>query len=124
MKTKRDPRHLRRVRLLKALYVQQFSPSLPFSLDKDESEIITDINQHAQEIDLEINKYAQKFSTERMAKLDLSILKLGIYELVFKKQAPSRVIVDECIELAKEFGATKSPSFVNGILGKLIEDKL
>ena len=51
--------------------------------------------------------------------MDLAILRLAVYELQIGKTAPKNVIIDEAIELAKEFGGESSPSFVNGALGKL-----
>lgn len=122
MKTKNDPRHLRRIRIVKALYSQQFLPNQQLPLPKVEKEIYQLINQAKDQINLSINKYALKFTTEKMARMDLAILQLGVYELIINNQVPYRVVVDECIELAKEFGAAKSANFINGILGKLVED--
>jgi len=122
MKTKNDPRHLRRIRIVKALYSQQFLPNQQLFLTKAEKEIYDSINLAKDQINLSINKYALKFTTEKMARMDLAILQLGVYELIINNQVPYRVVVDECIELAKEFGAAKSANFINGILGKLVED--
>lgn len=121
MRTALDPRHKKRIKILKALYCQQFSGTKAYPLKTDENKLFRDLKLHLVKINQEIDKYAKRFPTERMAKIDLSILQLGIYELLIRKQTPYKVIVDECIELAKEFGASKSASFVNGILGKLVE---
>jgi len=122
MKTKNDPRHLRRINLIKALYSQQFAALQKPLLNRPEMLIYKEIiNAHTQ-IDQKINQYALKFPTEKMARIDLAILQLGVYELTVNNQTPYSVIVDECIELAKEFGAAKSANFINGVLGKLVED--
>jgi len=122
MKTKNDPRHLRRINLIKALYSQQFAALQKPLLNRPEMLIYKEIiNAHTQ-IDQKINQYALKFTTEKMARIDLAILQLGVYELTVNNQTPYSVIVDECIELAKEFGAAKSANFINGVLGKLVED--
>jgi len=122
MKTKNDPRHLRRIKILKALYAQQFFPNQSTALNDEENLVFKAINKAAPQINQYIDKYALKFTTEKMARMDLAILQLGVYELVIHNEAPYRVIVDESIELAKEFGAGKSANFINGILGKLVED--
>jgi len=122
MKTKNDPRHLRRIKILKALYAQQFLPDQRLLLNEEEKSVFKEINKSAEVINGYIDKYALKFATEKMARMDLAILQLGVYELIINNQTPYRVVVDECIELAKEFGAAKSANFVNGILGKLVED--
>ncbi len=123
MKTDKDPRHLKRIRLFKALYSQQFSQAKAGKLSlQDALEFKNILNQLSPINDL-INKYSTKFGVSKMSKLDLSILQLGIYELTVSKKAPEKVVIDECIELAKEFGGTRSPNLINGILGKLIENQ-
>jgi N utilization substance protein B len=51
----------------------------------------------------------------------LAVLRLGVYELFYSRKAPTKVVVDEAVELAKEYGSESSGSFVNGVLGKLID---
>ena len=62
-------------------------------------------------------------ATCKINKIDLAILRLSVYELISnqKVKVPPKVVVDEAVELAKEFGSDASPGFVNGVLGKLIE---
>jgi transcription antitermination protein NusB len=124
MKTSKDPRHQRRVTLLKSLYSIQFKnsnqPKLTRSTKKQFDLIVTKIGP----INSTINKYAQKFSTEKMAKIDLAILQLGVFELLFDKSIPYRVVADESIELAKEYGAQASPKFISGILGSIINNHI
>ena len=67
-----------------------------------------------------IRKAAPEFPIEKINKVDLAILRLAVYELFFEKSAPPKVVVDEAIELAKEYGSETSGGFVNGALGKLI----
>lgn len=55
-----------------------------------------------------------------MAKIDVAILRLAVYEFLFDKETPHKTIIDEAVELAKEFGNDKSPGFINGVLGKII----
>ena len=69
-----------------------------------------------------IEKYAIGWKLERIDYVDLSILRLAFYEFS-ASQTPDTVIVNEAIELAKEFSSPESPKFINGILGKYIDDK-
>jgi len=71
-------------------------------------------------IDAAIEKSAPERPLAQINKIDLAILRLAIYELTVEKNAPYKVIVDEAIELAKQYGADSSPAFTNGVLGKVI----
>ena len=71
-------------------------------------------------IDNEIQKYSNGWDISRLVKIDKDILRIAITELVFIKDAPHKVIVDEAVELAKKYSTEDSSSFVNGILAKVI----
>lgn len=60
------------------------------------------------------------WTIERMSRLDLCIIRLAVYEIRFDDDIPSKVAIDEAVELAKAYGGADSPSFINGILGKII----
>ena len=70
-------------------------------------------------IDELISSNAKGWSIDRMSKVDLTILRLGVYEMIFDDTIPEDVALNEAIELAKEFGQDQSYSFINGILAKL-----
>jgi len=70
-------------------------------------------------IDDTINKYSIGWSTERMSKVDVAILRLAVYEILFSDDIPKSVAVNEAVELAKEFSEEKAPKFINAILGKI-----
>jgi transcription antitermination factor NusB len=70
-------------------------------------------------LDSLIKKYARNWEIERMAIIDRNILRIGIFELIFLESVPPKVSINEAIELAKKFGDTDSPRFVNGILDKI-----
>ena len=76
-----------------------------------------------EEIDEVINKYAKNWSVNRMPKVDLSILRLAICELVFIEEIPSKVSINEAIEMAKMYCDDKSPKFINGVLGSYLNDR-
>ena len=70
------------------------------------------------EIDGMINKQAKGWTTQRMGKVDLTILRLAVYEIVFDEDVPTGVAINEAVELAKRFGQEESSGFVNGVLAK------
>ena len=71
------------------------------------------------EIDAMLNEKAEGWNTGRMGKVELTLLRLGIYEILFDETVPAGVAINEAVELAKRFGGETSGSFVNGILGKI-----
>ena len=76
------------------------------------------IIERLEEIDEMINKQAKGWTTQRMGKVDLTILRLAVYEIVFDEEVPTGVAINEAVELAKKFGQEESSGFVNGVLAK------
>jgi len=74
------------------------------------------------EIDRVVESASRNWKLSRMDRVDRSILRLGVHELLDRPETPAPVILDECVELAKEFGAPESPSFVNGILDRVARE--
>ena len=75
------------------------------------------------EIDSMLNEIAKGWKTSRMSKVDLTVLRLAVYEMKWDEDIPEGVAVNEAVELAKRFGGENSSSFVNGILGKLAKQE-
>lgn len=71
-----------------------------------------------EEIDTALNEKVEGWNTGRMGKVDLTILRLAVYEIMFDEEIPTGVAINEAVELAKKFGQDTSPSFVNGVLAK------
>ena len=71
------------------------------------------------DIDAKLNESSKGWKTTRMAKVDLTILRLAVFEVVYDEDVPNRVAINEAVELAKKFGGNDSPAFVNGVLGKV-----
>ncbi len=90
-------------------------------------EILTGITTHKEKIDQVIQDSAPQWPLDKIFKIDLVIMQMAVFELLFNKveatKAPPKVIIDEAIELAKEFGNETSSKFVNGVLGSILEDK-
>lgn len=74
---------------------------------------------NVQEIDELINANASGWTTARMNKVDLSILRLAVYEMKMDEDIPVQVAINEAVELGKRFSGDEAPAFINGILGKL-----
>jgi N utilization substance protein B len=115
MKNPLDPRHTKRQKIVEDLYKIDFHKQ---RISVDAKTIISE----KEFIDKEIEKAAPEFPIAKINRVDLAILRLAVYELLIEKSAPKRVIIDEAIELAKEYGGEKSPGFINGALGNLIKN--
>ena len=79
------------------------------------NEIINQLN----EIDNKLNEVSVGWKTERMGKVELTILRLAYYEMEYDDEVPKKVAIDQAVELAKKYGSDNAPSFINGILAKL-----
>ena len=75
---------------------------------------------HAAELDQKINQVADGWKTKRMSRVDLTIIRLALYEILLDEQIPEKVAINEAVELAKKYGGNESPSFINGVLAKLV----
>ncbi|HVT01043.1 MAG TPA: transcription antitermination factor NusB [Patescibacteria group bacterium] len=115
MKTAKDPRHQRRQEIVKALFAESFIHQ------SNTNEAVSKILENLDSIDDKIKVIAPEFPIDKINKVDLAILRLGVYELTIDKSQPEKVVIDESIELAKEFGNDTSAAFVNGALGKLVK---
>jgi transcription antitermination protein NusB len=87
-------------------------PSTP-----DSPDIITKLK----DIDNLISANAPKWPLDKINRVDLSILRCAVWELQYHQKTPPKVVIDEAVELAKEFGTESSSSFVNGCLGSIIK---
>ena len=78
---------------------------------------------NVESIDSYIDKYSVGWNVKRLAKTDLAILRIGVYEIMFDNEIPDAVAVNEAVELAKEFSGDKAPSFINALLTKIVKSK-
>ena len=80
------------------------------------------IEEHKDEILQQINsELSEKWELSRLSKISLAILKLAIYEILYKK-LPYKVVINEAVELAKSYGDDNTPSFVNGVLASVVKN--
>lgn len=75
------------------------------------------------ELDKRINDVAQGWRTGRMGRVELTILRQALYEMEYDSEVPSKVAINEAVELAKKFGGKDSPAFINGVLAKLVNEE-
>ena len=110
MKTAHDPRHIHRIALVKQLYAYSFTGEV--------GQEIAPIIEKLPDIDARIQAVATNWDLAGINKIDLAILRLGVFELD-SKEIKAEIVMDEAIEIAKEYGADASKSFVNAVLSKL-----
>lgn len=115
MKNPLDPRHKRREALVEELFKRDFHKQRI-------SQKAEDIFSHVEGIDKLIEQSAPDFPVDKINKVDLAILRLAVYELTVDNNTPPKVVIDEAVELAKEFGGETSPSFINGALGNIMKN--
>lgn len=121
MKKKDDPRHLARVKTVKVLFENNFRKSLKIRNDPQAQDLFKNLSK----IDKAIAKSAPAWPINQISPIDLSVLRLSVWELLFrKKKEPYKVIIDEAVEIAKEYGSETSAGFINGVLGTIIKTRL
>jgi N utilization substance protein B len=128
LKKRTDPRHRRRQKIVQHLFEWWFYRESPKRQKEvlarnpkgQSTQLTNKILKHQKEIDEQIVQAAREWPLEGIAQVDLSILRLAVYELLFDNTTPPKVVIDESIELAKELGGESSPAFINGVLGKII----
>lgn len=119
MKRVNDPRHQNRVSTVKNLFSLSFANS-----ENEPTDLSSKVMKNIEKIDKLIKKNAPVWPIEQISPVDLAVLRLAIFELIFqKKKEPYKVIVDEAVEIAKEFGSDSSSAFINGVLGSVIKSQ-
>lgn len=136
-------RHLGRIVSLQTLYEQDFRRECEdkaFKLDEvlarnierynetidDKAfieELVHGVDKNSKDIDDIIRPVAPEWPIEQIARMDRIILRIGVYELMFAKDVPPKVAINEAVELAKAFGGDNSSKFVNGVLGTVLRNK-
>ncbi len=136
-------RHLARTLVMQTLFEEDFHSDHPSespdregktilgsNLEEIEGEIdsvfaeslLTGVHDHFEEIRQAMHEHAPQWPLERMDRMTRCILMIGTYELLFAGDAPPAVVMNEAIEIAKEFGGEESGKFVNGVLNAIAHD--
>ena len=138
MKSNTDPRHNARKIALTTLFCWMFNePELESciimskelleedAIDEELSKkIINTVQNNVGEIDKIVEKSAPEWPIDKISKIDLIILRIAIAEMLFGIKTPTKVVIDEAVELAKGFGNETSSKFVNGVLGSVVGEHL
>jgi N utilization substance protein B len=87
------------------------------------SQMLDGVRAHTEEIDEFVSRYSKDWMIDRIARVDLSILRVAIYEMLYRKEdVPTGAAINEAVELAKRYGGERSYAFVNGILGSVAKE--
>jgi N utilization substance protein B len=85
-------------------------------------ELVEGVQAHRDRIDAILSDYAEGWTLARMPDVDRAILRLGVYELLWRTEVPDAVAIDEAVELAKSLSTEESPRFVNGVLARVLRE--
>ena len=136
MRSKSDPRHTARKLALAEIFswlfqepdleaVKLLCSELLETHDEEKSleeHIVSGVKSKLENIDKIITQSAPEWPLDKISKIDLVILRIAVFEIVFSKSVPAKVAIDEAVELAKEFGNDTSSKFINGVLGTVVEN--
>ena len=84
------------------------------------SELVHGVLEHIDQLDGTIQEAAHEWPLDQMARIDKSILRVAIYEILFNNSVPAKAAINEAVELAKIFGSDASSRFINGVLGTIL----
>ena len=135
-------RHLGRIVAMQTLYEYDFQGGEGAGIDLDTitqrnlgefsgsiddtpfvEDLVKGVAGKVADIDGIIGPAAPEWPVEQIAKIDKVILRIGVYELMLKREVPPKVAINEAVEIAKRYGARQSSQFVNGILDRLLRDR-
>ena len=86
-------------------------------------ELVQGVSAHAQRIDEILGERAEGWTVARMPGVDRALLRLAVFELLWRDDVPDAVAIDEAVELAKSLSTDSSPRFVNGVLGRVVRER-
>ncbi len=112
---------------LKLLFQREFSgeiEELELIRDSYLLDVLKGIERHQPELDQIIKERAEGWALERLHSVDRNLLRLSIYELLYRADIPPQVVINEAVELAKKYGSEKSPAFVNGVLDRVLKERV
>lgn len=83
-------------------------------------DVVEGVREHQDSLDESISPYLNNWTLERLSRVDLSILRLATYEIVFRKDVPAAVAINEAVELSHRYSTDEAGGFINGVLGSLL----
>lgn len=103
-----------------ALFFEDLAEAKPSDADYIRNKYMA-IREKMDRIDIMIDEKSTGWKTNRMGKVELTILRLAVYEMFFDEDVPATVAINEAVELSKKFGGDDTPAFINGVLAKLVK---
>jgi N utilization substance protein B len=118
-------RHLGRIIALQTLYEEEFRRDCNDPRFVLEEVLTRNVKRYAEMVDDSefIEQLAPEWPIDQIARMDRIILRIGAYELLYGKNVPPKVVINEAVELAKGFGGENSSKFINGVLGTVLRQK-
>ncbi|MBC7291506.1 MAG: transcription antitermination factor NusB [Actinotalea sp.] len=98
-------------------------PGTEAALPQYSVDLVEGVTGHGEQIDEILTTYSQGWTIARMPAVDRAILRIGVFEILWNDEVPDAVAVDEAVELARSLSTDDSPSFVNGLLGRVVQLK-
>lgn len=86
-------------------------------------ELVEGVTGHLAGIDRVLGEHSEGWTVDRMPPVDRAVLRLALYELLWRDDVPDAVVIDEAVELAKALSTDESPRFVNGVLGRVLRER-
>jgi len=86
-------------------------------------ELAEAVEARREELDQTIGRHARGWEVERIASLELNVMRVALYEIEHSEDVPDEVAIDEAVEIAKEYCGAEAPGFVNGILGAVVRER-
>ncbi len=126
-RARRQALHILYQREITGETVEKILNTRSFNLEEGEPNdfcrsVVAGIQEHQAEIDVTIDRISENWVVSRMPLVDLNILRLAVYEILFVDEVPDSVAINEAVELAKNYGGDDSSKFVNGVLGRVAEE--
>src|SRR5207302_6936248 len=94
----------------------------PIDPDPFAADLVSGVAKHHAEVDGYIRRFAKDWSLERMPVVDRNLLRIGVYELVHRRDVPTAAVISEAVDLARRYSTEESGRFVNGMLGRIAEE--
>ncbi|MBC7960793.1 MAG: transcription antitermination factor NusB [Vallitaleaceae bacterium] len=101
-------------------YIEDIESKDPVSIDYIREKSLK-IIEMVEEIDARIHANTKDWTLERIAKVEVAIIRLAVYEIFYDESIPNSVAINEAVEIAKKYGGDSSPSFVNGVLANIVK---
>lgn len=115
-----DCTHHNPIAVIERLLVDMILPEAGGLFARD---LVQGVSAHQEQLDLLVGRYAPEWPVDQIAIIDRNILRMAIYEILMRDDTPVKVVINEAVELAKEFGSDSSGRFVNGVLGSLVSSE-